>query len=115
MIAVLGTTLPVFIGVTLVLVGGAAFMTGQALSANWRPARQAVAYSLLLGLVDRFVIFSLFDGELLSLSGYVIGTAMIMTVALLSYRATRARTMVAQYPWLYERTGPFGWRERRAD
>jgi len=114
MIAVLGTTLPVFVGVTLFLVGGAAFMAGQALGANWRPAWQAMAYSLLLGLADRFVIFSLFGGELLSLSGYVIDTAVIMTVALLSFRATQARTMVAQYPWLYERAGPFGWRERRA-
>ena len=111
MIALLGTSLPVFIAVTVVLGGGAAFMTGQALSAHWRPVWQAVGYSLLLGLADRFIIFSLFGGELLSLSGYVIDTAVIMTVALLSYRATRARTMVAQYPWLYERAGPFGWRK----
>ena len=62
-------------------------------------------------MADRFIIFSLFGGELLLLSGYIIDTAVIMTVALLSYRATRARTMVAQYPWLYERAGPFGWRE----
>ncbi|NIA67086.1 hypothetical protein HBA54_00605 [Pelagibius litoralis] len=114
MIALLGTSLPVFIAVTLFLGGGAAFMTGQALSAHWRPVWQAVGYSMLLGLADRFIIFSLFGGELLSLSGYVIDTAVIMAVALLSYRATRARTMVAQYPWLYERAGPFGWRERRA-
>jgi len=72
-----------------------------------------VGYSLLLGLADRFVIFSLFGGELLLLSGYVIDTAVIMAIALLSYRLTRARTMVAQYPWLYERAGPFGWRARQ--
>ncbi|WP_299392262.1 DUF6867 family protein [Pelagibius sp.] len=113
MIPILGTSLPVFIGVTVVLVGGAAYLTGQALSAHWRPAWQVVGYSLLLGLADRFVIFSLFGGELLLLSGYVIDTAVIMAIALLSYRLTRARTMVAQYPWLYERAGPFGWRARQ--
>ena len=112
MIALLGTSLPVFIAVTVVLAGGAAFMTGQALSAHWRPAWQVVGYSLLLGFADRFIVFSLFGGELLSLSGYLIDTAVIMGIALLSYRATRARTMVAQYPWLYERAGPFGWREK---
>ena len=26
---------------------------------------------------------------------------------------TRARQMARQYPWLYERTGPFSWRERK--
>jgi len=31
-------------------------------------------------------------------------------VAALSYRATLAKRMVAQYPWLYRRNGPFGWR-----
>ncbi|WP_420348511.1 DUF6867 family protein [Pelagibius sp.] len=113
MIPILGTSLPVFIAVTVVLVGGAAFLAGQALSAHWRPAWQVVGYSLLLGLADRFVIFSLFGGELLLLSGYVIDTAVIMAIALLSYRLTRARTMVAQYPWLYERAGPFGWRARQ--
>ena len=25
---------------------------------------------------------------------------------------TRARQMARQYPWLYEQTGPFTWRER---
>lgn len=113
MIPLLGTSLPVFIGVTVFIAGGAAFMTGQALSANWRPVWQAVGYSLLLGFADRFIVFSLFGGELLSLSGYVIDTAVIMSVTLLSYRLTRARSMVTQYPWIYERAGPFGWRERR--
>jgi putative effector of murein hydrolase len=32
-------------------------------------------------------------------------------IALAAHRLTRARKMVNQYPWLYERTGPFGWRD----
>jgi hypothetical protein len=35
---ILGSSLPVFIGVTLILFGGAAIMTGHALAGTWRPA-----------------------------------------------------------------------------
>jgi hypothetical protein len=40
--------------------------------------------------------------------------AFLLVVGGLSWRLTRARRMVMQYRWLYERTGPFGWRERSA-
>ena len=112
--ALLGETLPVFIGITVVLVGFAAFMTGQALASTWRPLRQVVFYSLLLGFVDRFLTWALFQGESLLLSGYLIDTAVIFTIALLAFRLTLARRMTTQYPWLYERAGIFSWRERRA-
>ena len=32
--------------------------------------------------------------------------------ALLAFRLTLARKMPAQYPWLYERAGPFHWRAK---
>jgi len=114
----LGTTWPVFIAVTLVLAGGAAWMTGQALANRWRPAWQVAGYSLLLGLADRFITYALFGGELLSVTGYLIDTAIIMAVALVCYRLTKAGNMVAQYPWIYRREGLFSWREigpQRAD
>ena len=112
MIAVLGTTLPVFIGVTVFLAGGAAFMTGQALASHWRPVWHVILYIALLGLADRFITFALFDGELLSLSGYAIDTAVLQAIGLFSYRLTRARQMVEQYPWLYEPAGLLGWRDK---
>lgn len=108
----IGNSLGVFIGITCIIAGGAAWMTGQALGETWRPAWQAVAYSLLLGLADRFIIFALFEGELLSLAGYLIDTAVLVTIALAAYRVTRVARMVQQYPWLYERAGIFGWRGR---
>jgi hypothetical protein len=37
---------------------------------------------------------------------------MLGAILLAAYYLTRARKMVQQYPWLYERRGPFGWRER---
>ena len=109
---ILGTTLPVFLVVTGLVIGFAAYMTGQAIANTWRPAWQILVYSLLLALVARFLIFALFDGVLLSLTGYLASAALLLAICLFAYRLTRARKMVYQYPWLYERAGLFGWRER---
>jgi len=112
MIAWLDTSPTGFIVVTVFLAGGASCLTGQALASTWRPARQIVLYTAMLGLADRFLNFALFEGALLSLSGYLIDTALLLVVAFVIYRLTLARKMVSQYPWLYERTGLFGWREK---
>jgi hypothetical protein len=40
---------------------------------------------------------------------------MIVGITALSFRLTLARQMPLQYPWLYERRGLFGWREKLAD
>jgi hypothetical protein len=113
MIAALGTTWPVFVGVTLVLAGGAAYLAGHSAAQHWRPRWLVVFYMCLLGLADRFVIYALFDGALLSLSGYLIDTAVLVAIGSLSYQRTRARYMVRQYPWLYEPRGPLSWRDKQ--
>jgi hypothetical protein len=116
MLEILGVpSILVTIGVTLVLLAGAAFMTGQALASTWRPLWHAFPYGLLLGFVDRFLIWGLFDGNGLSVTGYLIDTAIIILIEVGAYRITRARKMTGQYPWLYERTGLFSWRERSPD
>lgn len=115
MIATVGSTLQGFFVVTLLLGSGCAFMTGQAIAATWRPWWQAVAYALLLGAADRFLVFAMFQGQLLNPLGYAADTLILTTVSLSAYLATRARKMVMQYPWLYERAGLFGWRARRPD
>ena len=97
----------VYFGVTICIAGWAAYMMGQALASTWRPMWQVILYSILLGLADRFIVFALFDGELLSISGWLIDTATLMLIGLLSYRSTQARKMVSQYPWLYRRSGPY--------
>jgi len=101
---------PVFIGVTLILFGFAAAATGRALAATWRPAWWALPYAVLLGLVDRFLHWSLFDGALLDPAGYAVDTAVLLAIALISFRITQAARMVRQYPWLYRRAGLFSWR-----
>lgn len=108
---VFGTGIAVWVVVTVVLVGFAAYMTGQALARAWRPYRQLVFCVLLLAGASRFLLFALFDGVLASPSGYLIDAAVLLLIGSLAYRMTRARTMVAQYPWLYRRAGPFAWRE----
>ncbi len=110
--ALLGTSWSVTLAVTIIFMGGCAIITGRALADSWRPAWLVVPYVLLLGLANRFLIFALFDGALLSLSGFVVHTAILLAMALASYRATRARRMVTQYPWLFVRAGPFGWCRR---
>ena len=101
---------PVFLGVTVVLCGFAAFATGRALAGTWRPIWWTVPYCLLLALVGRFLQWSLFDGELLSLTGYAVDAAVLTAVGLVAYRVTQAARMVRQYPWLYVRAGLFTWR-----
>lgn len=112
MIDVLGATLPVFIGVTLVLAGGAAYQAGHVMSLHWRPRWLVVFYICLLAGGARFVTFALFDGALLHGPGYLVDAAVLTAIAQLSYQRTRARYMVRQYPWLYEPDGLLGWRER---
>ncbi len=100
-----------FLFVTVVMFGGAAFMTGQALALTWRPTWQAVPYALLLAATNRFFLYALFDGRLMSLENFVLDAVVLAGLALVAHRATQAHQMVRQYPWLYERAGLFGWRE----
>lgn len=110
--SILGSDLGVFVGLTVVLFGFTAFMTGQALARTWRSPWQAVPYGLLLALAARFLTYALFDEPLLHLSGWLIQWAYVVAVALLAYRLTQARKMVVQYPWLYEPNGLLGWRDK---
>jgi Domain of unknown function (DUF6867) len=108
----LGTTWPVFLFVTVIVIGFAGFMTGQALANTWRPMWQCLPYCLLLGCADRFLIWGLFAGDLWSLTAYLINTAFLSLLALLAYRLALTRNMVSQYPWIYEQTGPLSWRKK---
>ncbi|HYM30191.1 MAG TPA: hypothetical protein VEU47_02755 [Candidatus Cybelea sp.] len=110
--AVLGSSIGVFVGVTVVLFGMAAHFTGQSLATGWRPAWHVLPAALLLALADRFIVFALFQAPLLSLSGFLIHGIVPLAVTATSYRMTLAQKMVRQYPWLYERAGPFAWRAR---
>ncbi|MBN9529255.1 MAG: hypothetical protein J0H82_23805 [Alphaproteobacteria bacterium] len=109
---IIGPNVWVFLGLTVVLFGGAAWMTGQALAATWRPAWHMVPYALLMSVGDNFLTFALFSGDLLSLPAFLGHAVILWAIAMVSYRMTQVAKMVAQYPWLYERAGVFAWRDR---
>ena len=99
----------IFIGFTVILTGGCAFLMGQAVANTWRPFWQLYPYSLLLAATDRFLIFALFNGELLAIKPYLLAAAVVFGLAAFGFRITRVDMMVRQYPWLFRRSSPFSW------
>ncbi len=112
MVALLGTSLGVFIGLTGIGFGFAAFLTGQAVASKWLPALTLLPAALGLALGARFLTFAVFEGALLSLTGTIIQFLYLWAIAFVAWRVTLAYKMVHQYPWLYERAGLFGWRAK---
>ena len=98
--------------ITVVIGGLGAWLTGRALASTWRPLWLVVVYALPMGLAVRILHFVLADGALLSGYFLTLDTMFVMLVAIVSWRYTQTRVMVAQYPWLYERTSAFTWRAR---
>jgi hypothetical protein len=106
-------SLGVFILVTLVMGGGAAWLAGRSIAATWRPWWNAALYMLLLALAVRFIHFALFNSRLLTLHYYLVDYAVCLTSALVAFRVTRVRQMVTSYNWINVRSGLFGWRRRK--
>jgi hypothetical protein len=97
--------------VTGVLGGGAAWLSGRAIARAWHAPWQVVVAAFLLAAAARFFHFALFQGELLSPQSYGCDTLILLVLGMTAWRATHAGQMVRQYPWLYTRAGPLGWRE----
>ncbi len=103
----------IFLLLTVILGGGAAFLTGRAVAGTWRPWWQVAIYMLVLGGAVRFFHMALFAQPLLSLSHYLLDTAVCLAFGFWGFRATRARQMATQYGWLYRRTSALGWAPRQ--
>ncbi|WP_119303387.1 DUF6867 family protein [Dongia deserti] len=101
-----------FLGITVILFGGCAFMMGQAIADTWRPAWQNVPYSFLLGAGNHFIDCALFSSSWGNWVHYLTNVVVLMAIALFAHRVTLARKVVAQYPWIYERAGLLSWREK---
>jgi len=97
--------------VTAILGGGAAWLSGRAVAGAWRPQWQVAISAVLIGAAARFIHFALFEGELFAVPAFCCDTLIFLMVGLVAWRATRAAQMVRQYPWLYARAGPVGWRK----
>jgi hypothetical protein len=112
-----------FFIITVLLGGGAAFLSGQALARAWKPLTRLLVYMLLLGVAVRFLHWGVFldatyqswramQGTLTSLHYYVVDTLVLMCFATFAYRLERVRQMTTQYRWIYERTGLLTWQKR---
>lgn len=102
----------VFLLLTVVLGGAAAWATGRAIASTWRPAWQVAVYGLLLAFAVRFLHFALFEEPLLAPGNYAISGAVLLAAAGLGYRFARAGAMISRYDWLYEPAGALGWKRR---
>jgi hypothetical protein len=90
-------TLWVFLIVTVVLGGGAAWMAGRAVATVWSRWWMVVVYCLLIGAGVRFIHFSLFGATLISPHYYAIDTAVALIFGFAGFRVTRVRQMARQY------------------
>jgi branched-chain amino acid transport system ATP-binding protein len=95
-----------------------AFLTGQALANGWQPLWKVAPYAVVLAFANRFMDWALFNGDFETLAPYfddwrIAGEIVFLFVlAVAAHRMTASHKIVRQYPWLYRRAGPFGWREK---
>jgi predicted permease len=100
----------IFVLLTVIIGGAAAYASGKAIAQTWRPFRQVPLYALLLGAGVRFCHFALFEEPLLSPTSYAIDFLVALLFASFGFRLVRARQMATQYGWLFKRSGVLGWR-----
>jgi hypothetical protein len=102
----------VFLLVTVILGGGAAYMTGRAVALTWRTLLHLAVYVVALNCSVRFIHYALFGGTLLSLQYFLVDLVFLSVIAGIGFQTTKTGQMVSQYSWLYERQSPLSWRER---
>ncbi len=88
-----------FVGLTLVLGGAAAFVSGRALASTWRPPGLIAPVALLLEGAVRFLHYAL-AGEGTSVAQALFGAVVLAAFAGAGFVLTRRRQMARQYGWL---------------
>lgn len=104
----------VFVLVTVLLGGGAAWRVGRTVARAWRSMLVLPFYILMLGAAVRFIHYALFNGTLLSGWFFFVDYVVLLAVAMLGFRVTRAGQMSRQYRWAFDRAGPLGWKMRHS-
>ncbi len=102
----------VYMLVTVALGGAASSVSGSAIASTWRSPWQLLGAALLLACAVRFFHYALFAEPLLSLRRFLLDYGVLLLCAASGYQLTRARHMVAQYPWAYEPAGLLSWRRK---
>lgn len=87
-------------------------MSGRAIARTWQTRVRLVIYILILTFGVRFLHFALFGGHLLTIHYYIVDLIVLIIIGLLGFQYQRTEQMTRQYRWIYEKTGPFTWRER---
>jgi CDP-diglyceride synthetase len=104
----------VFLALTIVLGGAAAWAAGRAVARTWRSPFLIPLYVVGLAAAVHFLHYALFGEPFVSLHYYCVDYIVLALAAGAAYRWTRARQMVQQYNWVYCATGNFFWREKAA-
>jgi hypothetical protein len=89
-----------------------AWRTGKAVAEGWQGYATVFVYVLGLGVVMRFLHFSLFAGPFISPFYYVIDVVLLLALAVAGFQSRRTTQMVDNYYWLYERTSYFSWKNK---
>ena len=79
-----------FLLVTVIMGGAAAWASGKSIAQTWRPAWQVIPYMIVLGLAVRFIHFALFEGHLIAPQYYLVDTVILLISGLLGFRFKRA-------------------------
>jgi len=98
----------------LVLVIGfwTAWRAGKAAAEGWNNYLTVVVYTLLLGVVMRFLHFALFQGPFIDAFYYLLDVVILLVFSSAGYRIRRTRQMVQNYYWLYEPTSAFSFKKK---
>ncbi|MGL4242303.1 MAG: DUF6867 family protein [Beijerinckiaceae bacterium] len=101
-----------FVLVTIVMGGAAAWQMGRSIAQTWRPFITLFVYAALLACAVRFIHFAMFQGTLLSLQYFLVDYVVVLALAALGWRKRRAEQMASQYAFSFAASGPFSWRRK---
>ncbi len=90
----------VFLVVTLVMGGTAAFVSGRVVAASWQPYWLVPLYMAMLAAAVRFIHFAIFEEVLLAPQNYLVDLVALIAIATTGFHLMRARQMAEQYGWL---------------
>jgi hypothetical protein len=102
----------VFLSMTVVLGGLAAWATGRALAKTWRPYVQVLIYMIPLAAAMLFLHYALFGEKLLSIHYYIVNYLIAAIAASVGFRRMRVQQMLTQYSFAFAPAGPFGWQPK---
>jgi hypothetical protein len=111
---------PIWLAVTLLMGGPAAYASGRALALNWRAFGIGIAYAGVLAAVSSFLAYALFGtsvipawaiagriaaldalGAAALLAGWAATFLILLAISFIGWHVTRSRQMRRQYPFLY--------------